>query len=98
MQPLPPISVLKIALPVPIRQTFDYLGVENMSTPRVGQRAVVLFGRRKMVGVIVEISNNSELPIEKLSRVIEYPDENQAVLTRETLDLLKWCWRYYKHA
>lgn len=98
MQPLPPISVLKIALPVPIRQTFDYLGVENMSTPRVGQRAVVLFGRRKMVGVIVEISNNSELPIEKLSRVIEYPDGNQAVLTRETLDLLKWCWRYYKHA
>jgi len=27
-----------------------------------------------------------------------YPDGEQLVLTGETLELLNWCWRYYKHA
>jgi primosomal protein N' (replication factor Y) len=51
-----------------------------------------------MLGVIVEVSNKSDMPIEKLATVISYPDDGQTVLTDESLDLLKWCWRYYKHA
>ncbi len=31
-------------------------------------------------------------------RCIDYPDGEQTVLTSEILGLLKWCWRYYKHA
>jgi primosomal protein N' (replication factor Y) len=98
MQFIPPQSVLKIALPVPLRRTFDYLCAENEPAPRVGQRVEVLFGRRKMIGVIAEIADSSELPLEKLSRVIGYPDGEETVLTPETLGLLQWCWRYYKHA
>ena len=51
-----------------------------------------------MVGVIVEIDDKSDLPLEKLANVISFPDGEQTVLTDETLELLKWCWRYYKHA
>jgi len=83
---------------VPLRQLFDYLPPENDIAPQAGQRVVVPFGHRKLPGVIVEISDNSELPLEKLASVIKFPDDGQTVLTTESLALLKWCWRYYKHS
>jgi len=66
--------------------------------PQAGMRVLVKFGRRKMVGVIVKITDRSDLPLEKLSSVIEYLDEGQLVVSDETLGLLEWCWRYYKHS
>ena len=59
---------------------------------------LVPFGRRKMVGVIAELAAGSDLPLDKLATVIDYPDGEQTVLTPEVLELLQWCWRYYKHA
>lgn len=90
--------VLRVALPLPLRQLFDYLPEENGVVPIVGQRVLVPFGHRKLVGVIVEVSDRSDLPLDKLATVIDYPDGEQTVLTTEVLALLKWCWRYYKHA
>jgi len=91
-------AILKVALPLPLRQLFDYLPAENGVAHLVGQRVLVPFGHRKMVGVIVQVSNRSEIPPDKLATVIDYPDGEQTVLSVEILDLLKWCWRYYKHA
>ena len=96
MQSSPPQPVIRVALPLPLRQLFDYLPCAIIAQP--GMRVLVPFGRRKMVGVVVEVADSSELPLEKLARVIACPDGDQAVLSDETLDLLKWCWRYYKHA
>ncbi len=90
--------ILRVALPVPLRQLFDYLHVENGLSPQPGMRVLVNFGHRKMVGVIVEIVHKSDFPLEKLANVIEYPDAGQTVLSAETLSLLRWCWWYYKHA
>ena len=90
--------ILRVALPVPLRQLFDYLSLENGVQARAGMRVLVSFGRRKMIGVIVEVADRSDLPLEKLSSVIDFPDQSQTVLSDETLGLLKWCWRYYKHA
>ncbi len=90
--------ILRVALPVPLRQLFDYLPSETAITPMPGMRVEVPFGRRKMVGVIVEIDDKSDFPLEKLANVVSFPDGEQTVLTDETLKLLKWCWRYYKHA
>jgi primosomal protein N' (replication factor Y) len=98
MQSPSPTPVLKVALPLPLRQLFDYLPNENGINYRAGQRVLVPFGRRKLVGVIVDFADGSDLPLEKLARVIDYPDGEQTVLTSEVLDLLNWCWRYYKHA
>lgn len=61
-------------------------------------RVLVIFGRRRMIGVVVEIVDKSDLPTEKLSNVIAFPDASRTVLSKETLALLRWCWRYYKHA
>lgn len=90
--------VLKVALPLPLRQIFDYLPGDNTTIALPGMRVLVSFGRRKLVGVIVQVADKSELPLEKLASVIAYPDGEQLVLTAETLALLRWCWRYYKHA
>ena len=98
MSPPQKCAVLRVALPVPLRQLFDYLPSEITITPTPGMRAEVSFGQRKMIGVIVEVSDKSKLPLEKLAGVIAYPDGEQTVLSSETLVLLKWCWRYYKHA
>ena len=83
---------------MPLRQLFDYLPAETNDIPVPGMRVAVSFGRRKMVGVIIEVAEKSVVPFEKLSCVTAYPDNGQTVLTGETLTLLKWCWRYYKHA
>jgi primosomal protein N' (replication factor Y) len=91
-------AVLRVALPVPLRQLFDYLPPNTATESKPGMRVEVQFGRRKMVGVIVEIDDKSEFPVEKLARVISFPDDGQTVLTDETLGLLNWCWKYYKHA
>jgi primosomal protein N' (replication factor Y) len=90
--------VLRVALSLPLRRLFDYLPGEADVIPLAGQRVLVPFGPRKLVGVIVEITNRSDLPLDKLASVIEYPDGGQTALTSEVLGLLKWCWRYYKHA
>jgi len=93
-----PQVVLRVALPVPLRQLFDYLPSDITIVPKPGMRVEVPFRRRKMVGVIVEIDDKSDLPLEKLASVVTFPDGEHTVLTDETLRLLKWCWRYYKHA
>mgnify|MGYP000495321474 CR=1 FL=1 len=90
--------VLKVALPVPLRCLFDYLPPVDAVPPRPGMRVLVPFGRRKLVGVVIEITNGSDLPLEKLATVSSIPDGDKKVLTAETLELLAWCWHYYQHA
>jgi len=90
--------ILRVALPLPLRQLFDYLPGENAVRQFTGQRVQVPFGRRKLVGVIVELADGTDLPPEKLATVLDYPDGEQTVITGEVLELLRWCWRYYKHA
>jgi len=66
--------------------------------PSAGQRVLVSFGPRKLVGVVVDLATGSDLPPDKLAAVIDYPDGEQTVLNDEVLELLRWCWHYYKHA
>ena len=56
-------TVLRVALPVPLRQLFDYLPSDTSMVPKPGIRVEVPFARRKMVGVIVEIDDKSDLPL-----------------------------------
>jgi len=98
MQSPPAQPVLKIALPLPLRQLFDYLPPASGAGLQAGARVVVPFGTRKLVGVVVDSARGSEVAAAKLVRVAATPDGAERVLTAESLDLLKWCWNYYKHA
>ncbi len=91
-------KVLQIALPVPLRRSFDYRA-DNFSSSqaRPGCRVLVPFGKQqKKTGVIIGASTSSSLPRDKLKSVTAIIDE-EPVLSAEDLRLLNWCADYYHH-
>ena len=63
--------ILRIALDTPLNSVFDYgWPHEEGATPEVGQLALVSFGRREAVGLIVEIAHDTEVPADKLKNAI----------------------------
>ncbi|MCI0506787.1 MAG: primosomal protein N' [Gammaproteobacteria bacterium] len=91
-------SILRIALDVPTREVFDYLpGAEtDITTLQPGMRLLVPFGKRRLVGVLVDIADKSHLPAGKLKKVFECLDSTPAV-SPDTLKLLQWAGEYYHH-
>ena len=87
--------VLKIAVPTPLRKTFDYL-VSAESHYDLGSRVWVSFGRRKVVGVVVGVADNSDCPIEKLKLIDSIIDE-KTLLDAKLLALYQWASDYYHH-
>ena len=57
--------VLRVALDLPLHRLFDYLASTALSAD-VGLRVRVPFGRGERIGVIVEVCENSEWPLEQL--------------------------------
>ena len=86
------LSVISVALPVPIRRTFDYLA----STIAPGCRVVVEFGRRRLVGVVIANKIDSEYSLEKLKPVRQQLDESP-VLSGDMLALAIWLADYQHH-
>ncbi|MDB5746923.1 MAG: primosomal protein, partial [Massilia sp.] len=63
--------ILQIALDTPLNSVFDYgWPHEGDAAPQVGQLALVSFGRREVVGLIVAIVAESEVPADKLKNAI----------------------------
>lgn len=63
-----PKNILKVALDVPLDRLFDYL--DGGFSVQVGERVVVPFGRRNVVGVVIEKSDSSEFALEKLNALL----------------------------
>jgi primosomal protein N' (replication factor Y) len=90
--------IVQVALPVPLPQLFDYLPPRDGARPVPGARVLVPLGRRKLVGVVVSLNEVSEIPTGRLLPVIEVLDNGVPLLDKGLLDLLRWCWQYYKAA
>ena len=61
--PTPP--VLRVAVPSPLRQLFDYLPPAELPAALVlapGQRIEVPFGKRTVIGLLIEITTHSDYP------------------------------------
>lgn len=94
-------SVLRMAIPSPLRRHFDYLPPENLTTEAVaalqpGQRLRVPFGSRELVGYLIAIVKESETPVENLKRAIELLDPT-AMLPDTLVQLCHWAADYYLH-
>ncbi|MFM1978097.1 MAG: Primosomal protein, partial [Pseudomonadota bacterium] len=89
-----PKNILKVALDVPLDRLFDYL--DGGFSVQIGQRVVVPFGRRNVVGVVIEKSDNSEFALEKLKTIIQVFDDELPIDT-STFSLLKFCADYYQY-
>ncbi|HEY2395448.1 MAG TPA: primosomal protein N' [Rudaea sp.] len=88
--------ILRVAVPVPLLQLFDYLPPVDADTLPVGCRVAVPFGRGRRVGIVVEVAADSELPRARLRAALGVLDR-QPLLTPELLDTLRWTARYYQH-
>ncbi len=89
-----PKNILKVALDVPLDRLFDYL--DGGFGVQVGERVVVPFGRRNVVGVVIEKSDSSEFALEKLKTIIQVFDDELPIDT-STFSLLKFCADYYQY-
>ena len=85
--------IVEVALPVPIEQTFSYdVPPELASSVIPGVRVQVPFGRRTLIGVVVEISDaQPEAPLRPVETVLD----DRPALTPELLDLTRWMAEYY---
>ena len=91
-------SILKVAVPVPLASLFDYLPPVDGPVPPLGARVMVRFGRRRLIGVVVQHADSSQVDPERLHHVEPAPDGERAALDASLIDLLQWAWRYYHHA
>lgn len=91
-------KVLKVALPSPLRRLFDYLPCKTTPSGgwQPGLRVRVPFGRRDVVGVIVELADHSELAPNQLRAISETLDD--APLPQDWLWLCRFAARYYQHS
>lgn len=94
MPPAHPGLVLKVAVPAPLRQLFDYLPPWR-SLPEPGCRCEVPFGNRTLVGVVWG-HEQSEVASGKLKSVRRVIDE-QPLLDPDLLALCDHAASYYHH-
>jgi len=88
--------ILKVAVGAPLRRLFDYLPPRNQPLPPVGGRVCVPFGRRQVTGIVCEVVESSDLPLERLKPVVHVLDA-EAFLPATELSLLRWSAEYYHH-
>ena len=87
--------VIRVALDVPLPSLFDYALPVGM-TVKLGQRVLVPFGRKQVVGVVMESVAETELAFERIKQVIQVLDETPP-LPEEILTLLRFCSDYYHY-
>ena len=87
-------TVIRVALDVPLPRLFDYLCADACDGD-VGARVLVSFGRRQMVGIIVEVAADSTLPRERL-KPCERILRDIPPLPGEWIALARFCSEYYQ--
>lgn len=86
-------KIIRVALPVNIDELFDYLPMPEL-TPQIGCRVLVPFGRRKLVGVVLDITDHSAIAEAKLKAIISYLDK-QTLLQAQDVKFINWAKAYY---
>lgn len=88
-----PDKVAEIAVPRPLRRTFDYALPAELSDPPVGVRVRVRFGREVVVGTLVGKKADSNFG-GQLQPVLACVDEDP-VLPAQALALARWISKHY---
>lgn len=89
--------IAKIAIPSPLRRVFDYLIPAHLADKaQLGVRVKVPFGKKQVVGILVDFAEQSDIKRSKLKAVIEYLD-TQSLFDSKQLQLLTWAARYYQY-
>jgi primosomal protein N' (replication factor Y) len=88
--------ILQIALDTPLHSCFDYRWpCEPGAEPAVGQLALVSFGRREAVGLIVAVKHDTDVPADKLKDALAVRSQ-LAPLAGRWLALAQFAADYYQ--
>ena len=87
--------IIRVALDVPVNTLFDYIA-PSATSQDIGVRVQVPFGRRMVIGVIVEVTTDSSFSMEKLKSA-KYIFNDIPPLPKGLLDLFKFCSEYYHY-
>lgn len=91
-----PHCILRLALDTPLNAVFDYRWhCEPAARPQVGQLALAPFGSREVTGLIVAVTDHTEVPAEKLKDVLAVRSQ-LAPLSAQWLALAGFAADYYQ--
>ena len=89
---------LRLAIPSPLRRLFDYLPPADcdLSTLTPGIRVKVPFANRQLIGLLIEVTEETDVPVKKLKQALEILDKTPP-LPAHLLKLARWSASYYQH-
>ena len=87
--------IAQVGIDTPLRKTFDYRIPAELSHVRAGMRVQVPFGRRNVVGLVVHLSNASQVSAHQLKSLQTILDTNP-LLDQQSLTLIEWAANYYQ--
>jgi primosomal protein N' (replication factor Y) len=91
-------TIIRVAVPVPLRQCFDYLLPDSTGRDMLspGMRLLVPFGRNKLVGIIDEIADDASIAHARLKQAERVLD-TKPIFNNELIWLCRWASQYYHH-
>ncbi len=88
--------IIRVAIPTPVKNIFDYLPLETGDLPPVGGRVKVPFGQRQLVGVVTATVEDSQYDPDKLRQIVEVLD-TEPVMPPDILEFVTRAARYYHY-
>ncbi|WP_232299967.1 primosomal protein N' [Colwellia sp. MT41] len=89
---------IQVAIPVPMRQLFTYQVPEALSSPaiKVGERVVVPFGHRKVIGIVIDEQAQCNFDVSRVKNIAGRLNDNFNLST-PLVNFLQLCAHYYHH-
>jgi primosomal protein N' (replication factor Y) len=90
--------ILRIAVPSPLFRPFDYLPPTSVDVQALqpGSRVRVPFGRRRSIGILLEVRHDSDIDPTRLKPAQAILD-TEPVISRDVLSMALWASAYYQH-
>lgn len=89
-------TLVRCALPVPLRDYLDYRVPAGMARPEIGSRVLAPVGKRRLVGIVCSHPADSEVSADKI-RAIESVLDSEKLIDLQLQALLAWTSAYYQH-
>ncbi|MGH8477058.1 MAG: primosomal protein N' [Methylococcales bacterium] len=91
-------TILKVAVPVPLRSVFDYLPPPGVLLEDLipGQRILIPFGPKTLCGCLLAIAEDTHIDAARLKAATAVLDR-RSLQSESDLKLLIWASRYYHH-
>lgn len=92
-------TILRLALPTPLKRLFDYLPPQDIDSAelKLGVRVLVPFQSRTLVGVLIEVTQESSVPYGKLKSAVAILD-TEPLLPEDVYKLCQWAADYYHYS